>query len=189
LNIRGARGIKSVQLPVRQHVFSQKERIVKASMLGVSALAFVLFGSAYAAPEESAKPASSAGAPAGTSTGASSGPSAGTAAAPQAASAKSEARPETRGGRLTRPWRDLPSLSEEQKKQITAIHRKAVQETNAIEEREKADIMALLNEQQKSELKSIQEKDAAERKARAGNRSAARPTNDAAKSSDADKKQ
>jgi hypothetical protein len=152
-------------------------------MLGVSALAFALFGSAYAAPDET-KPASSAGNSASVS---SSKASADKASAPQAASAKSEARSdarnEARGGRLTKPWRDLSSLSEDQKKQIAAIHRKAVQETNAIEEREKADIMALLNEQQKSELKSIQEKDAADRKARAGNRTAARSN------SNTDKKQ
>ena len=163
---------------------------MKASMWGVSALAVALFGSGYvaSAADDAPKPASSASSSASASTDKTSADktsadkiSADKASAPQAASAKSEARSatrsETRGGRLTRPWRDIGSLSEDQKQQIAAIHRKAVQETNAIEEREKSEIMALLNEQQKSELKSIQEKDAADRKARAGNRSGAARSN------------
>ena len=143
---------------------------MKPSILGVSALAVVLLGSVTFAADEAAKPQSP-------STSAESARSdqakeAQSASASEGA-AKPQARTQARSPRLTKPWRDLGSLSDEQKKQIADIHRKAVQDKNVIEEREKADIMALLNDQQKGELKTMLDKEAADRKARAGNRPAA----------------
>jgi Spy/CpxP family protein refolding chaperone len=90
-----------------------------------------------------------------------------TAAAKADKADKAEAKPV----RLTKPWKDLTSLTEDQKRQIAQIHRKAVDETKAIEQREKADIMALLSDQQKAELAALQEKDSAEKKAKAGQKS------------------
>jgi hypothetical protein len=93
---------------------------------------------------------------------------------PAATSTRGESKPaEGRQVRLTKPWKDLTSLSDEQKRQISQIHRKAVDDVKAIEQREKADIMALLTDQQKAELTALQEKEAAERKSKAGQKKAA----------------
>ena len=89
-------------------------------------------------------------------------------AAAAEAKGTSEARP--RAVRLTKPWSTLTSLTDDQKRQINQIHRKAVQEIRAVEQRERADVMALLNAEQKAELTALEEKEAAERKARAAQR-------------------
>ena len=60
-------------------------------------------------------------------------------------------------GRLTQPWSKISSLSDEQKSRIREIHGKAVAEINAIRERENADIMALLTEEQKAEAQKLME--------------------------------
>jgi len=155
---------------------------VKPAILGVSALALVFLGSVCVAAEDAAKsPAQSQSQSQSRSQsgdnskavqaadGASGSEKSAKSAKPQAAGRGQAAR----GSRLTKPWRDMSSLTEEQKKQIADIHRKAVQDKNVIEERENADIMALLNDQQKGELKTMKEKEAAEKKAKAGNRPAA----------------
>ena len=153
---------------------------MKPSMLGVSTLAVVLFGPVCAMAEDA--PKSSKPAAASTKADDKSGTGAAVQAKADATNAdasKSDARAEARAARLTKPWRDMSSLSEDQKKQIASIHRKAVQDINAVEQRERADIMALLNDQQKTELQALADADAAERKARAGtNRPAARPAGD-----------
>jgi hypothetical protein len=77
---------------------------------------------------------------------------------------KKEAR---KPAKLNKPWGQLTSLSEDQSSKIRAIHAKALAETKAIEEREKAEIMALLTDAQKAELKSAAEADAAAKKAAA----------------------
>jgi len=80
-----------------------------------------------------------------------------------------------RPARLTQPWNKLTTLSEDQKNQIRAIHRKAIDEIQVIEKRERADVMALLNEAQKAELQKITEEEAVARKTRAAaNRPGAR---------------
>ena len=79
-------------------------------------------------------------------------------------------RAEARPVRLTKPWRDLNSLSEDQKRQINQIHRKAAADVKAVEQREHEEIMALLSEPQKSELKAMEEKDKAEKKAKAADK-------------------
>jgi hypothetical protein len=143
----------------------------------VSALAVVLFGSVCVAADDAAKSQPGDGARAARAASTSE-----KGAKPQAAARGSG---QSRASRLTKPWRDMASLSEEQKKQIASIHRKAVQDKSVIEEREKADIMALLNDQQKGELKAMQEKDAAQRKARAGTAAPANESGAAANDSGA----
>ena len=59
------------------------------------------------------------------------------------------------GGRLVQPWSKISSLSEEQKTKIREIHGKAVAEINAIREKENADILALLNDEQKAEAQKL----------------------------------
>jgi Spy/CpxP family protein refolding chaperone len=87
--------------------------------------------------------------------------------APKAEPAKGDdAKPAMKkAARLTKPWSGLTSLTEDQSAKIREIHRKAIDEINAIEEREKSEIMALLTDAQKSELKTLAEADAASRKA------------------------
>jgi len=83
------------------------------------------------------------------------------------ADAQTASQSEARAVRLTKPWKDLTSLSDDQKRQINQIHRKASADVKAIEQREHEDIMALLSEPQKTELKAMEEKDKAEKKAKA----------------------
>ena len=68
--------------------------------------------------------------------------------------------------RLVQPWSKLTSLTEEQKGKIIALHAKANEEVNAIRDKEDADIMALLTDEQKTELQAMKEKARADGKAR-----------------------
>lgn len=97
------------------------------------------------------------------------------AAAPAAASdpavsaadaAQKDTKKQASKARLTKPWKDLSSLSDDQKTQIAAIHRKAVQEIKQIQQREREAITALLNDDQKAELQALTDKAATQRKAR-----------------------
>ena len=139
------------------------------SMRAVPALAVVLLASVFVVADDTQiksekKPSGAAAQPAAAK---------GEAKAAGEAKVAGEARP--RAVRLTKPWRDLASLTDDQKRQINQIHRKAVQEIKAVEQREKDDIMALLNDQQKSELTALLEKEAAERKAKAAQRPPVKP--------------
>ena len=60
------------------------------------------------------------------------------------------------------PYNKLSNVTEEQQQKINDIHRKAMAERKAIEEKEEADIMAVLTDAQKSELEKME----AERKAK-----------------------
>ena len=146
---------------------------MKPCITRVSAIAVVLFSSALAvAADDASKPAASKGE--------SSKPAASADAGAAKASAKSDAKAEAKAIRLTKPWKDMTSLSEDQKRQIATIHKKTVQEVNSAEQRERADIMALLNDQQKAELKSLLDKELADRKAKAAaaRKPAAKPAGD-----------
>ena len=77
--------------------------------------------------------------------------------------------------KLTKPWSELTSLTSEQKIRIHDVHTKATAQISAIEKQEKADIMALLNDQQKTELKELAAKDRKEAAERRGTRRAAGP--------------
>ena len=94
----------------------------------------------------------------------------GKAAAPAAASAVAAA-----DVKLTKPWSELTTLSADQKMKIHEVHTKATAQISAIEKQEKADIMALLNDPQKTELKELQAKDRKEAAERRGTRRTAGP--------------
>ena len=83
-----------------------------------------------------------------------------------------ERAPATRPVRLTIPWRLMENLSDEQRSRIAEIHKKAVADIRAIETKEREDVLAVLSDEQKVELKAIEERRAAEQKQRAANRSA-----------------
>ena len=84
------------------------------------------------------------------------------------ATAAEAAPAQRRLGRLTQPWNRIVGLSEEQKTRIREIHAAAIAEIHRIEAREKQDVMALLSDEQKVELKKIEEEARASRKTRSG---------------------
>ena len=83
--------------------------------------------------------------------------------------------------KLTKPWSELTSLSDDQRQKIHDIHAKALAQINEIEKQEKADIMAVLTDAQKAELKDVaaaSKKAAAEKRAAGKNAGAAtKPAN------------
>ena len=88
----------------------------------------------------------------------------------EAKEAKAEAREAKKEVRLTQPWRRLSNLSEDQRVKIAEIHKKAIADIKEIEAREREEIMALLSEEQKTELKTLLDTESAERKMRAAER-------------------
>ncbi len=78
--------------------------------------------------------------------------------------------------RLTKPWKDIASLTDEQKSQLVEIHRKALDEAKQVAQREHDASMAVLNDAQKTELTAMQEKESAEKKMKkTGGAAAAKP--------------
>jgi Spy/CpxP family protein refolding chaperone len=59
------------------------------------------------------------------------------------------------GIRLVEPYGDIASLSEDEKAQIAAIHKKANEDVKAIHEKEDDDIRGLLTDEQKAELDKL----------------------------------
>jgi Spy/CpxP family protein refolding chaperone len=92
-----------------------------------------------------------------------------------AKAAKSGKARKARTVRLTKPWKQL-TLTDDQQMKIKEIHGKALDEIRAIKEREEADINALLTPEQKTQLATILEEEAASRKAKAGSRKKAKPS-------------
>jgi hypothetical protein len=76
----------------------------------------------------------------------------------------------TRQVRLVLPWRDMTTLTDEQKLRIYEIHRQALAAKKAIDEKERADILALMNDQNLAELNDVESRRAAERKQREAER-------------------
>ena len=101
-------------------------------------------------------------------------------AAAKAADDAGEKKEGKKLARLTKPWNQL-TLTEEQSTKIREIHAKALAEQKAIEEREKSDIMALLTDAQRSELKALADAEAAAKKAAPKKEKAAPKDGDAAK--------
>ncbi len=66
------------------------------------------------------------------------------------------------------PYRELASLTDEQKAQINDIHQKYLAERKKLEEAEKAEISALLTDEQKAEIRQMEEKKSSERKNKDG---------------------
>jgi Spy/CpxP family protein refolding chaperone len=71
-----------------------------------------------------------------------------------------------RAAHLTKPWSELSDLSDDVKAQIIAIHEKANQDRDAINRKERADIEALLTDDQKKEVSEIEAKARAEEAAK-----------------------
>lgn len=62
------------------------------------------------------------------------------------------------------PYKLMSSLTDEQKAKIAEVHQKYIDERKKLEEAETAEITALLTEEQKAEIKQIEEKRAADKK-------------------------
>ena len=91
-------------------------------------------------------------------------------------------------GRLTMPWSKISSLSDDQKSKIKAIHATAIEEAKKIKDKETADIMALLSDEQKTEAKALMEKSTADAKLKAaGAKKEAGAAGEEKKASDAKK--
>ena len=79
------------------------------------------------------------------------------AASDKAASNSTEkpAKKSAKAPRLTKPWSDMSTLSDDQKTKIADIHKKSLDEKKAIEQKEHDAIMALLNDDQKAEAEKL----------------------------------
>jgi len=82
--------------------------------------------------------------------------------------AKREAKAEAKELKLVEPWKNISTLSAEQKSKIDAIHQKALDDISEIRAHERVEILALLSDEQKAELKAYQDKRATERKLKGG---------------------
>jgi len=80
--------------------------------------------------------------------------------------------PSTRpsGSRLFAPYSRMNSLTDDQKEKIHEIHRKYLDDMHELERKQTDEIAALLSEDQKKELRELEEKTSADAKARAGAR-------------------
>ncbi|WP_428936870.1 hypothetical protein [Fontivita pretiosa] len=87
-------------------------------------------------------------------------------AASLTAYAQDSGKPAKKAIKLTKPWSELTSLTDEQRAQIHEIHQKALAEIKAIREKEEADILALLTPQQKEELAALEAREKAAAKER-----------------------
>ena len=91
-------------------------------------------------------------------------------AKPAADSAKSDSGASK--ARLTQPWSKMSSLSDDQKTKIKEIHAKTLDEIKAIHDKENAEIMTLLSDDQKAEAKTLLEQSMANRKTRSADSTA-----------------
>jgi hypothetical protein len=64
------------------------------------------------------------------------------------------------------PFKELTSLTDEQKEQIATVHKKYLDEHKKLEEAEKAELKALLTPEQVAEMEKLEEAKAAEKKAK-----------------------
>lgn len=78
-----------------------------------------------------------------------------------------KAKTAVKGPRMWGIWAKLTTLSPETKIKIKEIHDKALDEKKAIDNKEEADILALLSDEQKLELQKVKEDEAAAKKAMA----------------------
>ena len=62
----------------------------------------------------------------------------------------------TNASRLTQPWSKMTTLTNEQINQIADFHRKSLADVKKIEDKERADIVALLTDEQKIELNRVE---------------------------------
>jgi hypothetical protein len=72
--------------------------------------------------------------------------------------------PRRGSNRLTQPWSQLSDLSDDAKAKIIAIHRKSVEDVNAIRAKEREDILVLLTDAQKKQLVDIEAQGRARRR-------------------------
>ena len=69
---------------------------------------------------------------------------------------KEEKKTSSAGGRLVQPYSKLTSLSDDQKDKIIAIHKDFNAQRKELDKKEREQIMALLNDDQKKEVEKIE---------------------------------
>lgn len=69
--------------------------------------------------------------------------------------------------RLISPYNKLESLTAEQEEQLKAVHGRYLEQIKSLQQQEKEEMMAILTDDQKSELQRIDEQAKAARKAKA----------------------
>jgi Spy/CpxP family protein refolding chaperone len=79
-------------------------------------------------------------------------------------------------GRLTKPWNELKDLTEDEKKQILAIHQKALDEVKDILAKEHTTILAVLTDDQRKEVTEIIAHDKTAAKERTAHKPTTRPS-------------
>ena len=86
----------------------------------------------------------------------------------QAAPTTKPSAPTTKpaGARLFAPYSKMSSLTDEQREKIHEIHRKYLDDLHDLERKQTDEIAAMLNEDQKRELREIEEKAATDAKTR-----------------------
>ncbi|HXE51436.1 MAG TPA: hypothetical protein VN541_00385 [Tepidisphaeraceae bacterium] len=100
------------------------------------------------------------------------------AAPPSGDSGSSTATPQRQTRvRLTRPWNQLTDLTDDEKKKILDVHGKAAEQIRQIREKEHADILALLSEDQKKEVAQIEATDRTQRRGRRNSASSSSSSN------------
>jgi Spy/CpxP family protein refolding chaperone len=72
--------------------------------------------------------------------------------------------------RLFSPYSKMATLSDDEKEKIHEIHRKYLDDLHDLERKQTDEIAALLTEDQKKELREIEDKISADAKARAGSK-------------------
>jgi Spy/CpxP family protein refolding chaperone len=88
-------------------------------------------------------------------------------AADEAPTTQPAAAASHRKAKLTKPWSDLTSLTDDQKNKIEEIHAAALDQEKEARAKERAEIESVLSDAQKAELQSVEGKTAADRKERA----------------------
>jgi hypothetical protein len=73
-------------------------------------------------------------------------------------------KPSAAGGRLFAPYSKMASLTDEQRTKIREIHRKMLADIREIERKQSEEIAALLNDDQKKEMRELEAKEAAGKK-------------------------
>lgn len=84
--------------------------------------------------------------------------------------------------RLTKPWNELKDLTDEEKTKIIEIHQKALDEIREIDAKEHTDILAVLTDDQKKEVETIEVKDKEAQRAARSKKATTQPSGASASS-------
>lgn len=90
--------------------------------------------------------------------------------------AEPSTQPAKRSARVVSPWSKVTDLTDEQREQLSTIHAEFTEKINALRAEEEERSRAVLSVEQQAALDATLAREAAERKARAADRKAAKTT-------------